>query len=168
MNIKKARVLVIDEILSMRRVVTGVLKSMGIESIVESTSVKDALGRLSSTDFDLVITEITLHDGDGFMILKHVRESVTYKNIPVVFVTSETRKTIVMNAIEAGVSGYLVKPFAPMALQDKLEIAWYKYIKEKKLAAGEDVSDENKLKASIGLERQAESPVTSMFQRLDR
>ncbi len=168
MNIKKARVLVVDEILSMRRVVTGVLKSMGIESTVESTSVKDAVSRLSSTDFDLVITEITLHDGDGFMILKHVRESVTYKNIPVVFVTSETRKAVVMNAIESGISGYLVKPFAPMALQEKLEIAWYKYIRERKQAAGEDVSDENKLRASMGIERQAESPVTSMFQRIDR
>ena len=114
-------VLVVDDFATMRRIVKGVLKELGFKNIVEADDGSSALQELKKDDFGLIVSDWNMPKMTGLDLLKAVRADDKYKNIPFIMVTAEGQKDNVVKAIKAGVSNYVVKPFTPDTLKEKLE-----------------------------------------------
>ena len=114
-------VLVVDDFATMRRIVKGVLKDLGFKNIVEADNGSSALKELSKEDFGLIVSDWNMPKMTGLDLLKAVRANDKYKDIPFIMVTAEGQKDNVLEAIKAGVSNYIVKPFTPETLREKLE-----------------------------------------------
>ena len=121
MDPKNMTVLVVDDFATMRRIVKGTLKELGFRSFVEAENGKMALSELGKERIDLVISDWNMPEMTGIEFLKAVRSNEQYKDLPFVMVTAEGQKENVMEAIQAGVSNYIVKPFTPETLRQKLE-----------------------------------------------
>jgi len=114
-------VLVVDDFATMRRIVKGVLKELGFKNIVEADDGSSALQELKKDDFGLIVSDWNMPKITGLDLLKAIRADDKYKNIPFIMVTAEGQKDNVVEAIKAGVSNYVVKPFTPDTLKEKLE-----------------------------------------------
>lgn len=118
---KNLRILVVDDLSVMRLLVRNNLRSMGIESVALAANGREAVEMLQKWRFDIVITDWNMPLMDGLELLKHIRASKTYRHIPVILITAEGERSQVRHAIEAGVSEFLIKPFAFGAFQRKLQ-----------------------------------------------
>ena len=117
----KIKVLVVDDFPTMRRIVKNLLKQLGFENIDEAEDGAQALGKLKSGGYGLVVSDWNMPVMEGIDLLKHVREDETLKTIPFLMVTAEAEKDKVITAIKAGVDNYVVKPFTAEVLKEKLE-----------------------------------------------
>lgn len=115
------KVLVVDDFATMRRIVKNVLKQIGFTNITEADDGSTALEQLKSGSFDLIISDWNMPKMTGLDLLKTVRGMDEYKNIPFLMVTAEAQKQNVVEAVQAGVSNYVVKPFTADQLTEKLE-----------------------------------------------
>jgi two-component system, chemotaxis family, chemotaxis protein CheY len=115
------KVLVVDDFATMRRIVKNVLKQIGFTNITEADDGTTALEQLKSGSFDLIISDWNMPKMTGLDLLKTVRGMDEYKNIPFLMVTAEAQKQNVVEAVQAGVSNYVVKPFTADQLTEKLE-----------------------------------------------
>ncbi len=116
------KVLVVDDFATMRRIVRGVLKQLGFTKIVEAADGNDAFDTLKKeADIKLIVSDWNMPNMNGLELLKAVRGDDNFKNIPFVMVTAEGMKENVIEAVKAGVSNYIVKPFTPEALGEKLQ-----------------------------------------------
>ena len=116
------KVLVVDDFATMRRIVRGVLKQMGFTKIVEAVDGAVAYETLKKEkDVKLIVSDWNMPNMTGLEFLKAVRADENFKTIPFVMVTAEGMKENVVEAVKAGVSNYIVKPFTPEALGEKLE-----------------------------------------------
>ncbi len=113
------RVLIVDDSGTMRTIQRRCLNKIGIEDILEAPDGQTALDLFEQTEFDVVLSDWNMPRMDGLTLLKEIRQR--NKEIPVIIITTEAERTRVVQAIEAGASDYLVKPFTPDALHDKLE-----------------------------------------------
>jgi len=96
------------------------LKAIGYTVIEEAVDGVSALDKLKEQRFDLVITDWNMPNMDGLTLLQEIRKSDHHADVPVLMVTAEKRRENVLAAIQAGASGYIVKPFSEAALADKL------------------------------------------------
>lgn len=117
----KIKVLVVDDFPTMRRIVKNLLKQLGFENIDEAEDGAQALGKLKTGGYGLVVSDWNMPVMEGIDLLKHVREDETLKSIPFLMVTAEAEKDKVITAIKAGVDNYVVKPFTAEILKEKLE-----------------------------------------------
>ena len=115
------KILVVDDFATMRRIVKNVLKQIGFTNITEADDGTTALEQLRSGSFDLIISDWNMPKMTGLDLLKTVRGMDEYKNIPFLMVTAEAQKQNVVEAVQAGVSNYVVKPFTADQLTEKLE-----------------------------------------------
>jgi two-component system, chemotaxis family, chemotaxis protein CheY len=115
------KVLVVDDMSTMRRIVKNVLRQIGFSDIVEAENGQEALGKLKSGDFGLVVSDWNMPVMQGIDLLRAVRADPTLKALPFLMVTAEAQKENIIEAVQAGVSNYIVKPFTAEALQEKLE-----------------------------------------------
>ena len=115
------KVLVVDDFATMRRIVKNVLKQIGFTEIVEADDGSTALEVLQQTEIDLIISDWNMPKVTGLDLLKTVRSDESMKAVPFLMVTAEAQKDNVIQAVQAGVSNYVVKPFTPEALKEKLE-----------------------------------------------
>jgi len=115
------RVLVVDDSGTMRTIQKRCFLKIGIPeaNIVEAGDGKAALEAFSRGGLDLVVTDWNMPVMDGLTLVKEIRK--TDKAVPIIMVTTEGERARVVAAIEAGVSDYLVKPFTPEGLKEKLE-----------------------------------------------
>jgi two-component system, chemotaxis family, chemotaxis protein CheY len=113
-------ILVVDDFMSMRRIVKGTLKSIGFNNFIEAEDGVDALKKLEKEKVDLIISDWIMPNMNGLDFLKAVRGSDKFKKSPFIMVTAEGQKGNVLEAINAGVNNYIVKPFTPETLQAKL------------------------------------------------
>ena len=113
------RVLVVDDSGTMRTIQKRCLDKLGITEFAEAADGIEALRVLETTLIDLVLTDWNMPNMDGLTLLKEIRKRNT--KIPVFMITTEGERNRVVEAIQAGVSDYLVKPFTPDALKQKLE-----------------------------------------------
>jgi len=117
----KIKVLVVDDFPTMRRIVKNLLKQLGFENIDEAENGEDALRKLKSGDYGLVVSDWNMPIMEGLELLKHIRNDPQLKDIPFLMVTAEAEKEKVIEAIKAGVDNYIVKPFTGEVLKEKLE-----------------------------------------------
>ena len=118
---KSLKVLIVDDFASMRRIVKNTLKQIGFKNILEADDGTTALAMLKEQKIDVVLADWNMPKMSGLELLKTVRKDDTLKTIPVFMVTAEAQKENVIEAIQAGVSNYIVKPFTPDSMKQKLE-----------------------------------------------
>jgi two-component system, chemotaxis family, chemotaxis protein CheY len=114
-------ILIVDDFESMRRIVKGTLKAIGFSNFIEAEDGVIALKKLEKEKVDLIISDWIMPNMDGLEFLKAVKGNDKLKKIPFVMVTAEGQKGNVLDAINAGVNNYIVKPFTPETLQAKLQ-----------------------------------------------
>ncbi len=116
-----AKILLVDHLAAMRWVIANLLREIGFERVEHAGDGQTALALLKGGGFDLMITDWNMPGMDGFTLLKTVREDGALSGLPVVMVASETRRSRILEAIELGVEGYIVKPFTAQKLKAVLE-----------------------------------------------
>lgn len=119
------KILVIDDMVTMRKIVTKACKDLGFTQFVDAAD--GALGWQALNDakgtVGLVISDWNMPNCTGLELLKRVRGDKRYAGLPFVLVTAEAEQTQIVDAIKAGVSGYVVKPFTAETLKTMLEAA---------------------------------------------
>lgn len=114
------RFLIVDDFSTMRRIVRNLLKELGFVNVDEAEDGQVALEKLSSDDFQFVISDWNMPNVDGLELLIAIRASPQLKHIPVLMITAEAKREHIIAAAQAGASGYIVKPFTATTLRDKL------------------------------------------------
>jgi two-component system chemotaxis response regulator CheY len=115
------KVLVVDDMSTMRRILKNVLRQIGFSDIIEAENGQDALTKLKAGGFGLVVSDWNMPVMQGIELLRAVRGDVELKTLPFLMVTAEAQKENLIEAVQAGVSNYVVKPFTAEVLQGKLE-----------------------------------------------
>jgi two-component system chemotaxis response regulator CheY len=113
--------LVVDDFSTMRRIVKNLLQELGYQNIQEADDGKTAWPMLQTGSFDFVITDWNMPLMPGLDLLKAIRADDRLKGLPVLMVTAEAKREQIVEAVQAGVSGYVVKPFTAEILKQKLE-----------------------------------------------
>jgi len=117
---KNLRFLVVDDFSTMRRIVRNLLKELGFMNVDEAEDGAIALQKLRNSTFDFVISDWNMPNMDGLALLQAIRADAALKSIPVLMVTAEAKKENIIAAAQAGASGYVVKPFTAVTLDEKL------------------------------------------------
>ena len=112
--------LVVDDFSTMRRIVKDVLHEIGYANVQEAEDGNSALPMLQAGQFDVLITDWNMPGMPGLELLKAVRSDPKLKGMPVLMLTAEAKREQIVEAAQAGVNGYLVKPFTPVTLKEKL------------------------------------------------
>jgi two-component system, chemotaxis family, chemotaxis protein CheY len=112
--------LVVDDFSTMRRIVKNLLQELGYAKVEEADDGTTALPMLKSGDFDLLITDWNMPSMPGLELLKQVRADPKLAKMPVLMVTAEAKREQIVEAAQAGVSGYIIKPFTAQTLSEKL------------------------------------------------
>jgi two-component system, chemotaxis family, chemotaxis protein CheY len=115
------KILVVDDFATMRRIMKNILKQIGFSNIIEADDGTTALEELKKTTVDLIISDWNMPKMTGLDLLKNVRDTDGLKDIPFLMVTAEAQKQNVIDAVQAGVTNYVVKPFTAEAISEKLE-----------------------------------------------
>jgi two-component system chemotaxis response regulator CheY len=118
---RNAKILIVDDMQTMRRLLKSALNGLGYVNVVDAEGGTTALALLESGDYSLLITDWNMPDMEGIDLHKAVRANDKLKSLPVLMVTAEAKKEQILEAAEAGVNGYVVKPFQPAQLKDKLD-----------------------------------------------
>jgi two-component system, chemotaxis family, chemotaxis protein CheY len=114
-------VLIVDDFATMRRIIKGVLKQLGFSNLIEAEDGEAALKELRKENVGLIVSDWNMPNMTGLELLKAVRADNNLKSIPFLMVTAEGQKENVIQAVQAGVSNYIVKPFTPETFNAKLE-----------------------------------------------
>ncbi len=115
------KVLVVDDSATIRRIIKNTLERIGYPDVVEAENGIDALTKLKEGDISLVMTDWNMPEMDGITLVKSIRASDKFGTVPIIMVTTEAEKSEVMEALQLGVNDYIVKPFTPDILKEKIE-----------------------------------------------
>lgn len=118
---KNMKILVVDDFSTMRRIIKNLLKDLGFTNTDEADDGQTALPMLQNGDFDFLITDWNMPGMSGMELLQACRNDERLKSLPILMVTAEAKRDQIIAAAEAGVNGYVVKPFTAAALQEKIE-----------------------------------------------
>ena len=121
MNLSKdMRILIVDDFSTMRRIVKNLLNDLGYTNTAEADDGTTALTALHQSHFDFVVTDWNMPGMTGIDLLKAIRADDKLKHLPVLMVTAEAKREQIIEAAQAGVNGYIIKPFTAATLEDKL------------------------------------------------
>ncbi len=110
------KALVVDDVPSARKITVRFLSKVGVTDITEAEGVADALQKIQDNDFNLLICDVHLKDGKGPEVLQKLSDSPKRSQLKSIFITSDMDKSTFLEAIEQGVTTYLLKPFSPDSL----------------------------------------------------
>ena len=116
----KMSILVVDDFATMRRIVKNILKQLGYENIHEADDGTSALEVLKREKIDFIISDWNMPQMSGIELLKTVRATEAWKDLPFLMVTAEGQKENVIEAVKNKVNNYIVKPFTPETLMEKI------------------------------------------------
>ncbi len=115
------KILAVDDSPTMRRIIINTLKRAGYGDVTEASDGKDALAKLKVDKFNFVITDWNMPEMDGLTFVTNIRKTPEYKDLPILMVTTRSVKDDIIEAMKAGVNNYIVKPFTPETLKEKIE-----------------------------------------------
>jgi len=115
------KVLIVDDFSTMRRIIKNLLRDLGFTNTFEADDGHTALPMLKSGDFEFVVTDWNMPIMQGIDLLKEIRKDPNLKHLPVLMVTAEAKREQIIEAAQAGVNGYIVKPFTAGTLKEKLD-----------------------------------------------
>ncbi len=114
-------ILIVDDYATMRKILRNILRKLGYSLFIEADDGVTALEQLKKQKIDMIVCDWNMPRMSGLELLKIVRSSNEYKEIPFIMVTAEAQKKNVIDAVKAGVSNYIVKPFTEEQIAQKLE-----------------------------------------------
>lgn len=116
------KILVVDDFSTMRRIVRNLLVELGFSSqlILEADDGENALAMLRKQSFDMVVTDWNMPNMTGIDLLRAIRADAALRGLPVLMVTAENNRDQIIAAAQAGVNGYIVKPFTSETLKEKM------------------------------------------------
>ncbi len=116
------KILVVDDSSTMRRIIKNTLNHLGYKDLLEAEDGVQAWDILSANaDIGVLVTDWNMPNMNGLELVKKVRAETKYVDMPIIMVTTEGGKAEVITALKAGVNNYIVKPFTPQVLKEKLE-----------------------------------------------
>ncbi len=114
------KILVVDDMSTMRRITKNFLKQLGFNNVEEAENGQEALNKLRTDTYGFVVSDWNMPVMTGIEMLRAIRADDKLKPIPVLMVTAESQKENIVEAAQAGVNNYVVKPFTAETLQDKI------------------------------------------------
>ena len=118
---KDMKFLVVDDYSTMRRIIKNLLHDLGYANVTEADDGNTALPLLQNGSFDFLITDWNMPGMAGLDLLKAVRASDKLKKMPVLMLTAEAKREQIVEAAQAGVNGYVIKPFTAATLKEKID-----------------------------------------------
>jgi two-component system chemotaxis response regulator CheY len=118
---KNMKILIVDDFSTMRRIIKGLLHELGFNNIEEADDGNTALPLLKAGNFDFLVTDWNMPGMTGLDLLKSVRADARLAKLPVLLVTAEAKREQIVEAAQAGVNGYVVKPFTANTLKEKMD-----------------------------------------------
>jgi two-component system chemotaxis response regulator CheY len=115
------KILIVDDFSTMRRIIKNLLRDLGFDNTHEADDGSTALPMLRSGNFDFLVTDWNMPGMTGIDLLKEVRAEERLSSMPVLMVTAEQKREQIVEAANAGVNGYIVKPFTAVTLKEKLD-----------------------------------------------
>ena len=115
------KILIVDDFSTMRRIVKNLLRDLGFNNTVEADDGLTALPILKKGGIDFVVTDWNMPGMQGIDLLKNIRADDAFKHLPVLMITAEAKREQIVEAAQAGVNGYIVKPFTAATLKEKLD-----------------------------------------------
>ena len=118
---KDMKILIVDDFSTMRRIVKNLLRDLGFTNTQEADDGTTALPMLQNGNFDFLVTDWNMPGMQGIDLLKEVRADSKLSHLPVLMVTAESKRDQIVEAAQAGVNGYIVKPFTAITLKEKID-----------------------------------------------
>lgn len=115
------KILIVDDFSTMRRIVKNLLRDLGFTNTSEADDGLTALPMLQTGKYDFLVTDWNMPGMQGIDLLKAVRADANLASLPVLMVTAESKKEQIVEAAQAGVNGYVVKPFTAATLKEKID-----------------------------------------------
>jgi two-component system, chemotaxis family, chemotaxis protein CheY len=115
------KILVVDDFSTMRRIIKNLLRDLGFTNTTEADDGLTAMPILQAGGIDFLVTDWNMPGMQGIDLLKAVRADENLSHLPVLMVTAETKREQIIEAAQAGVNGYIVKPFTAGTLKDKID-----------------------------------------------
>ncbi len=115
------KILIVDDFSTMRRIIKNLLRDLGYNNTAEADDGTTALPLLQTGNFDFLVTDWNMPAMQGIDLLRAVRSDNRLKELPVLMVTAEAKRDQIVEAAQAGVNGYVVKPFTAQTLKEKIE-----------------------------------------------
>lgn len=112
------KILLVDDSKTMRNIQKSVLAQLGHTTVEEACDGQDALSKIAAFQPDLLLVDWNMPNMDGLTFVKTYRQ--TNKSTPIIMVTTESEKSRVIEAIKAGVNNYVIKPFTPDLLSQRI------------------------------------------------
>ncbi|MGR9115077.1 MAG: chemotaxis response regulator CheY [Gammaproteobacteria bacterium] len=118
---KNMKILIVDDFSTMRRIIKNLLRDLGFTNTVEADDGKSAMPILKAGGIDFLVTDWNMPGMTGLDLLKAVRSDPNMAHLPVLMVTAEAKREQIIMAAQAGVNGYVIKPFTAATLKEKIE-----------------------------------------------
>jgi len=118
---KNMKILIVDDFSTMRRIIKNLLRDLGFTNTAEADDGTTALPMLKKGGFDFLVTDWNMPGMTGIDLLREVRADEELATLPVLMVTAEAKREQIITAAQAGVNGYIVKPFTANTLKEKIE-----------------------------------------------
>jgi len=120
------KMLVVDDMSTMRKIIKNMLVQIGFKNITEAEDGKKAIEIIESAHklgapFEFILSDWNMPEMNGLDFLKILKQSEAHKNIPFLMITAEAEQGNVITAVKCGVDNYIVKPFSPQILREKVE-----------------------------------------------
>lgn len=118
---KDLKFLVVDDFSTMRRIIKNLLIDLGYSNVTEADDGQTALPMLQTGNFDFLVTDWNMPGMAGLDLLKAVRADPKLAKLPVLMLTAEAKREQIIEAAQAGVNGYVIKPFTAVTLKEKID-----------------------------------------------
>lgn len=113
-------IITVDDSSTMRRIIKNTLTKLGFTNVLEAANGVEGLDVLAKNNVDMIITDWNMPEMDGLTFVKTIRSKEEFKDTPILMVTTEAAKEDILTALRSGVNNYVVKPFTPDTLQEKV------------------------------------------------
>lgn len=118
---KNMRILIVDDFSTMRKIIKNILRQLGFNNVTEADDGTTAWETLNRDNIDFIISDWNMPQMTGIELLRKVRSSEEYAATPFLMVTAEAQQENIIEAVQAKVSNYIVKPFTPETLGQKID-----------------------------------------------